>query len=369
MKLLRSPLAPIASFLSPLIVALFFCAAALPQTAQVAPGAAQDDLLRDWTSGERIAPVAKLPFTAVLELETVNQLSDGTVITHKTYNPIARDSLGRTRHEVHQWIDPNANQETKIIRITLYDPATRIFTDLSPLTKIARQWPGTPPLPVSAQLRRGKTGISSEDLGIDTIEGLRVRGERQSQTYPANLLGNDRPFTVSAESWYSEDLQINLLTKRNDPRLGLKTIRVTQLLRQEPDPSLFTVPEDYKLTTETRPLQQASTDLSGTLASLSVKGVANAGAPGTSVPKCVYCPNPDYTDQARAAKLSGSVVLRIVVNAEGNAEEITVVKKLGMGLDEKAIETVKNWRFKPADGPDGNPVASVVPIEVTFRLR
>jgi TonB family protein len=67
--------------------------------------------------------------------------------------------------------------------------------------------------------------------------------------------------------------------------------------------------------------------------------------------------------------LSGTVVLRIVVNAEGYAENITVVRKLGLGLDEKAVEAMQKWRFKPASGPDGTPVATVVPVEVTFRLR
>jgi TonB family protein len=83
----------------------------------------------------------------------------------------------------------------------------------------------------------------------------------------------------------------------------------------------------------------------------------------------VYCPNPSFTDEARAAKFSGSVVLQVVVTAEGRAENISVVRKAGYGLESSAIETVKKWQFRPAKGPDGNAVATLVPIEVTFRIK
>ena len=61
-------------------------------------------------------------------------------------------------------------------------------------------------------------------------------------------------------------------------------------------------------------------------------GVARPGVGGVTVPACVYCPNPNYTDAARAVKFSGSVVLQVVVTAEGRAENISVVRKAGYGL-------------------------------------
>jgi TonB family protein len=149
--------------------------------------------------------------------------------------------------------------------------------------------------------------------------------------------------------------------------MGTQTIQVAQLLRREPDADLFSVPEGYQMTNQPLSQQQAYAGSTGG-DGLSTNGLAKAGVDGTSIPSCVYCPNPEYTDKARAAKLSGGVVLRIVVTAEGNAENITVVRNLGLGLDEKAVEAVQKWRFKPASGPDGNPVATVVPVEVTFRL-
>src|SRR5258706_4373765 len=97
-------------------------------------------------------------------------------------------------------------------------------------------------------------------------------------------------------------------------------------------------------------------------------GTARAGVEGVGVPVRLYCPVPEYTDKARAAKYQGSVVLQVVVTTEGRAANISVVKGPGMGLEEAAIEAVKGWKFRPALGPDGHPVATLVPIQVSFRL-
>jgi TonB family protein len=98
-------------------------------------------------------------------------------------------------------------------------------------------------------------------------------------------------------------------------------------------------------------------------------GIARAGTGGVTTPTCAYCPDPLYSPKARDAKFQGTVVLSVVVTAEGRAEQIRVAKGPGMGLEENAIGAVKEWRFKPAVGPDGKPVAVLIPIEVTFRLR
>lgn len=98
-------------------------------------------------------------------------------------------------------------------------------------------------------------------------------------------------------------------------------------------------------------------------------GVAKSGVGGVGVPACTYCPVPNYTDEMRAAKFEGTVVLEVVVTTEGRATNISVKKAARSGLDEAAIEAVRSWKFRPAIGPDGQPVAALVPIEVTFRLR
>jgi periplasmic protein TonB len=89
---------------------------------------------------------------------------------------------------------------------------------------------------------------------------------------------------------------------------------------------------------------------------------------GIGAPVCVYCPPPEYSERARADKLQGSVLLDILVTLEGKATKIIVVKGLGEGLDEKAIEAVKSWKFKPAKDATGTPVAVRTQVHVTFHL-
>jgi TonB family protein len=97
-------------------------------------------------------------------------------------------------------------------------------------------------------------------------------------------------------------------------------------------------------------------------------GIARGGTGGMTLPTCTHCPIPGYSRKAKAAKYQGTVVLDVVVTADGRTERILVIKGPGMGLEEKSIETIKKWKFKAATGPDGNPVAVRVPIEVSFRL-
>jgi protein TonB len=88
---------------------------------------------------------------------------------------------------------------------------------------------------------------------------------------------------------------------------------------------------------------------------------------GVSAPKVIYQPDPEYSEEARKAKFSGTCVLWLVVGPDGKARDIRVARTLGLGLDEKAIEAVKTWRFEPGM-KDGKPVATQLNVEVTFRL-
>jgi len=97
-------------------------------------------------------------------------------------------------------------------------------------------------------------------------------------------------------------------------------------------------------------------------------GAFRAGVNGVGIPVCIYCPNPQYSDEARKAKYQGTVTLLVTVTVDGRAINASVVKGPGLGLEEKALEAVKTWRLKPAVGPSGKPVPVIVPIEVTFRL-
>jgi TonB family protein len=88
---------------------------------------------------------------------------------------------------------------------------------------------------------------------------------------------------------------------------------------------------------------------------------------GVSAPRAIYDPEPQYSEEARKAKFQGAVILAIIVGADGRAHDVKIARSLGMGLDEKAIEAVKQWRFLPAM-KDGQPVSVLVNVEVDFRV-
>lgn len=85
-------------------------------------------------------------------------------------------------------------------------------------------------------------------------------------------------------------------------------------------------------------------------------------------PACAYCPYPTYTDEARHGKVQGSVMLQVLVGADGRAQDIRIVKGIGFGLDERAVETVRGWKFVPARDGAKRAVATWVTVEAVFRL-
>lgn len=95
-------------------------------------------------------------------------------------------------------------------------------------------------------------------------------------------------------------------------------------------------------------------------------GVFRIGG-GVSRPELVFKPEPEYSEEARKAKFQGTVLLAIVVLADGSTSNIRVIRPLGLGLDEKAIEAVRKWKFRPST-KDGKPVPVHANVEVNFRL-
>lgn len=92
------------------------------------------------------------------------------------------------------------------------------------------------------------------------------------------------------------------------------------------------------------------------------------GTPGMSLPSCLYCPIPVYTDEARHVKIQGTVTLRVKVGIDGRASEIRIVRGVGYGLEERAKETVSAWKFKPARDSAGRLAPAWITIEAVFRL-
>jgi protein TonB len=95
-------------------------------------------------------------------------------------------------------------------------------------------------------------------------------------------------------------------------------------------------------------------------------GVFRVGG-GVSAPKVIFQPDPEYSEEARKAKYQGVCVLSLIVGPDGKPRDLKVARSLGLGLDEKAIQAVNQWKFEPAL-KDGKPVAVAINVEVQFRL-
>jgi len=102
-----------------------------------------------------------------------------------------------------------------------------------------------------------------------------------------------------------------------------------------------------------------------------VNGVAEpvyrGGTKGISIPHAIYQPSAEYSEKARKRKIQGTVMLSAVVTSTGEVTEMHVTKALGYGLDEKAVEAVRRWKFQPAM-KDGKPVSVSLVIEQNFHL-
>jgi len=97
-------------------------------------------------------------------------------------------------------------------------------------------------------------------------------------------------------------------------------------------------------------------------------GLPQPGKAGYTFPACIYCPPVQYDQRALWHHFEGTVTLSVVVTADGRADEVVPITSLPYGLTDKAIETVRTWQFKPAQSPDGTPVAVRQTVEMTFHL-
>lgn len=203
-----------------------------------------------------VTPIPNSQFSAVVNVERSVVLRNGSVVEFKTIRDIGRDSRGRIHNEARTQVPASSTDTPVIVSIHLYDPQTRISTMMNPVektfwTKTVNHPPSTVPpairfaSPVGEGLPQNEFA-KEEDLGIHDMEGVQVRGVRQTQIIPAESSGTGKEIVIADEHWYSEDLRINLMIKHSDPRSEIVTVRVAQVTRTEPDPALFEVPQGYK---------------------------------------------------------------------------------------------------------------------------
>jgi TonB family protein len=96
-------------------------------------------------------------------------------------------------------------------------------------------------------------------------------------------------------------------------------------------------------------------------------GLMNVGG-GVAAPEVIHSVEPEFTEDARRANFQGSVSIRLIVDSQGNPQDVQLVRHLGMGLDEKAIEAVRQYKFKPAMY-QGHPVSVQIVIDIDFHLH
>jgi hypothetical protein len=221
------------------------------------------------------------PYSATITNESVQTLADGTHITQSSSGSTARDSQGRTRQDAPLPAIGNLSAADAPHLVFLQDPVAGISYTLNLTDKTAWKGPvplpggggpgmmvstntvfirsgggvppGDPPSPSATFIQKRITtedegDVNTENLGSQTMEGVPVTGVRTTHTIPAGQIGNDRPITIVTEVWTSPELKTIVLSKRNDPRMGEQTFKLTNIQRAEPDPSLFTVPSDFKIT-------------------------------------------------------------------------------------------------------------------------
>ena len=97
---------------------------------------------------------------------------------------------------------------------------------------------------------QNKFDTRTEELGTRDFDGVSAEGTRRVTTIPEGAIGNERPIEVVYERWYSKELGLVVYSKHSDPRFGEQTYRVTNIVRSEPDSSLFSVPQGYRVLTE-----------------------------------------------------------------------------------------------------------------------
>lgn len=206
--------------------------------------------------------VTGVPFSAVAVSESTQTLADGNHIARKTQTNLFRDSQGRFRKEVTlPAIGPLATAGQPKSFVFINDPVAGTNFILHADTKTAEQM-GRPFAGMKGPLKDALKGkmesrqqqemangsLKKEDLGTQTIAGVSAQGTRITHTIPAGQIGNDKAITIVSEHWYSNDLQMVVMSKRSDPRFGDTTYTLTNVQRQEPAASLFAVPPDYTVT-------------------------------------------------------------------------------------------------------------------------
>lgn len=214
------------------------------------------------------AAVKGAPYSAEAVTDTTQTLADGNRISNHQSSMLYRDGLGRERREETFAVLEVGVQSAPSKNITITDPVANTSYILNPSTRTAVKMPAT--ITVNAAVQRAAVGavkaggfsvsgrmipggpvssdsVKSEDLGSQLIEGVQANGKRQTRTIPPGQIGNEQPIQIVDEIWYSPELHMTIMSRHSDPRAGETVYKLTNIVRAEPDPSLFQVPPDFTI--------------------------------------------------------------------------------------------------------------------------
>jgi hypothetical protein len=211
--------------------------------------------------GMTVASVPGYPISGTIEAENTGTDSHGKTVITRFRSKIYRDSKGRTRLE---WDMTPLGEAPKPgwFMIDIYDPTTRTSIQLQPSIRTA--WKGHFPAPNEKPQQVCKDSdfpkidpkdlaqlaipqVSQKELAHDVVDGMAVRHGRESLKYPPNSSGESSAYARVTDYWFSQELQIFVLVKRSGPGKSQHTVKLSDISRGEPDPSLFTIPPDYQV--------------------------------------------------------------------------------------------------------------------------
>lgn len=210
------------------------------------------------------------PFFAQVILESSQTLANGTHVYRKMTGALYRDSEGRTRHEFPRDGAPEIVQINDNVSGVLYNLhmfqrtvdkinviETRVNREIEERRRNRENEEREQMEKAkSANIERARREIEPErkveSLGVQTFEGVPVEVQRFTLTIPAGMEGNDQPFEIVSERWYSPELQIVVMSKRSDPRTDDLVYRLASINRNDQSRSLFEAPADFTVREEKR---------------------------------------------------------------------------------------------------------------------
>jgi hypothetical protein len=236
----------------PVALACGFLALSVPLMAQDVAMHAPDGGTWQRVQSIEIPPSTNAPFSAVVTTEWTRIMPDGSTGTMKNHRTVARDSLGRVFQERRYFSPDGDKQVTRISELDFQDPMRHEMSVCRPDTRVCSVYkydaPTTASVPKAGALANGAGAVTLEDLGRKTIDNVEVVGSREVTTLAVGAMGNEKPQPIVKEFWYSPQLQINVITKRFDPRASaVQNFEVGNISLAEPDARMFEPPVGYRM--------------------------------------------------------------------------------------------------------------------------